>query len=56
MQVVISSIVTSMAGTDPIAMEHCKKLYPDINIEYKDSLEDMVEGLDALVLVKNPWW
>lgn len=38
-------------GIDPIAMPNCKKQNPDLAIKYADSVDELVEGLDALVLV-----
>lgn len=38
-------------ATDPIAMPNCKKQNPDMNIEYFETVNEMVQGLDALVLV-----
>lgn len=36
---------------DPIAVPNCKKQNPDLNIEYSNSPEDLVQDADALVLV-----
>ena len=38
-------------ATDPIAMPNCKKQNPDLGITYAETIEELVEGLDALVLV-----
>ena len=38
-------------AVDPIAVENCKKQYPNLDIEYVSSVDEMLEGLDALVLV-----
>ncbi|WMJ18413.1 UDP-glucose/GDP-mannose dehydrogenase family protein [Geobacillus proteiniphilus] len=36
---------------DPVAMENCKKQYPDINVIYTESVEELFEGCDGIVLV-----
>lgn len=36
---------------DPVAMPSCKRLYPDLDIEYCDSAQDLAQGADALILV-----
>ncbi len=38
-------------ATDPIAIDHCRKQNPDLNIHYISKIYEMVDGLDALILV-----
>lgn len=38
---------------DPIAMENCKKQYPDLDIEYCSSIEELVKGCDAVTLITD---
>ncbi len=40
-----------VVATDPIAIEHCKAQNPDLAIDYVNSPEELVQDLDALVLV-----
>lgn len=40
-----------VSATDPIAMPNSKKQNPDLEIQYKDSVDDLVQSLDALILV-----
>ncbi len=37
--------------TDPIAIEHAKKELAGLDINYVENVDDMVQGLDALILV-----
>jgi UDPglucose 6-dehydrogenase len=36
---------------DPVAMDNCRKSYPDLEVEYTHSPEDLARGADALVLL-----
>jgi UDPglucose 6-dehydrogenase len=36
---------------DPIAMDACRKLHPELKIRYCESPREVAEGADALVLV-----
>ena len=36
---------------DPIAMQACRKLHPELKIRYCDSVRDLAQDADALVLV-----
>jgi UDPglucose 6-dehydrogenase len=38
-------------ATDPIAIANCKVQNPDIHLSYTESIDELVEGLDALILV-----
>lgn len=47
----LSMLGARVVATDPIAIEHCKKLYPNLIVEYFEDPYAMVQGADALVLV-----
>jgi UDPglucose 6-dehydrogenase len=36
---------------DPIAMENCKRLFPDLGVQYEESVEELFEGVHAVVLL-----
>ena len=38
---------------DPIAMDNCKRQYPELNVEYADNIEALVEGCDAVTLITD---
>lgn len=38
-------------AADPIAIENCQRQFPDLEINYAASVDELVNGLDALVLV-----
>lgn len=38
---------------DPIAMENCQKQYPDLDLEYSSSVNDLVKDCDAVLLVTD---
>lgn len=42
---------TYVKAYDPVAMENCRKNYPDLSIDYVNSAEVLANGSDALVLV-----
>lgn len=41
----------SVAVTDPIAMENCKKQNPDLSVNYTKDAYELAQGKDALILV-----
>ena len=47
----LTKLGAQVSATDPIAMPHCKDQNPDLNIDYKDSVDELVQDLDALILV-----
>ena len=47
----LSKMGAHVRAYDPVAMPSCKKLYPDLNIEYCESAADVAHNADALVLV-----
>jgi len=38
---------------DPIAMDNCKRQYPELSVEYADDIETLVEGCDAVTLITD---
>lgn len=36
---------------DPVAMDNCKKHYPDLHVEYATAVEELFDGCHAVVLV-----
>ena len=38
---------------DPVAMENCRKEYPNLEVEYVDSVSALVNGCDAIALITD---
>lgn len=47
----LSKMGARVKAYDPIAMENCKEQYPDLEVSYEDSVINLVNGCDAIIIV-----
>ncbi len=47
----LSKMGAKVKAYDPIAMDNCKKQYPDLDVCYENSIHDLAKGCDAIIIV-----